>query len=67
MRAQSGWLGIATGVSIGVLAWVVGLGSFLWPEHPQWALCFIVAGVAAVSAVILERNERREIDRAQQN
>ena len=65
MSAESGWVGTAIGASIGVLGWVVGLGKVLWPEHPQWALFFIIVGVTAVSTPIVEWNDRRSDKRAQ--
>lgn len=65
MSAESGLLGTATGAAVGLLGWVVGLGSVLWPGHPQWALFFIIVGVSVVSTVILERNERRAAAGAQ--
>jgi ABC-type cobalamin transport system permease subunit len=57
MSAESGWAGIAVGASVGTLAWVVGLGNFLWPQHPNWALSFITLFVAVVSMMILERTD----------
>ncbi|HEY2468695.1 MAG TPA: hypothetical protein VGI45_12760 [Terracidiphilus sp.] len=65
MSMESGWVGTAVGAAVGTLGWVVGLGKVLWPEHPQWALFFIIAGVSIVSAMILERNDRRSTDRVQ--
>jgi hypothetical protein len=65
MSAESGWVGTAIGASIGVLGWVVGLGKVLWPEHPQWALFFIIVGVTAVSTLIVEWDDRRSANRAQ--
>jgi len=65
MSAESGWVGTAIGASIGVLGWVVGLGKVLWPEHPQWALFFIIVGVTAVSTPIVEWDDRRSANRAQ--
>jgi hypothetical protein len=59
MSAESGWVGSAIGISVGILAWVVGLGQVLWPQHPGWALVAVVAVVSVVSAVMLERKERR--------
>lgn len=60
MHAESSLVGTAIGASIGVLGWVVGLGAVLWPEHPQWALFFIVIAVAVISTIILEQNDRRD-------
>ena len=65
MSTESGWVGTAVGASVGVLGWVVGLGKVLWPEHPQLALLFIIAGVSIVSMVIIERNDRRSANRVQ--
>ena len=65
MSAESGWVGTAIVASIGVLGWVVGLGKVLWPEHPQWALFFIIVGVTAVSTLIVEWDDRRSANRAQ--
>jgi hypothetical protein len=59
MSAESGWAAAAIGASAGVLGWVVGLGKILWPQHPQWALFFIIIGVTAVSTPIVEWNDRR--------
>ncbi len=63
MSAESGWVGTSIGASVGVLGWVVGLGRVLWPQHPQWALFFIIVG--AISMVVVERNDRRSTNRAQ--
>ena len=65
MSYESGWVGTAIGGSVGVLGWVVGLGKVLWPQHPQWALFFIILGVAAISMPIVDRNDRRGTSRAQ--
>ena len=65
MSAESGWVATAIGASVGVLGWVVGLGKVLWPEHPQWALFFFIVVVIAVSTVIVEWNDRRSANRAQ--
>ena len=65
MSAESGWVATAIGASAGVLGWVVGLGKVLWPEHPQWALFFIIIGVTAVSMVIVEWEDRRSTNRAE--
>ena len=59
MSAESGLLGIAVGMAVGMLAWVVGLGEIVWPGRSEWVLLLIIVGVAIVSAMILERNERR--------
>lgn len=60
MSAESGWA-TALGIAVGVLAWVVGLGNVLWPEHPQWALFLITLGITIVSIVIFERNQRKRL------
>jgi len=57
MSAESGWA-IALGIAVGMLAWVVGLGDLLWPEHPVWALLLVTLGVTVISLVVFERNER---------
>ena len=64
MSAESGVLGAAVGIAVGVLAWVVGLGELVWAEHPDWVLVLIIIPAAIVSAVMLERNERRSTRRA---
>lgn len=58
MSSESGWLATAVGTAVGILGWVVGLGKVIWPEHPQWALFFVVLGVTVVSSLIFERNAR---------
>ena len=58
MSAESGWVGSAIGISVGILAWVVGLGKILWAAHPQWALLLIVLLVSIVSMALLDRKER---------
>lgn len=60
MSAESGWA-TALGIAVGVLAWVVGLGNVLWPEHPQWALFLITLGITIVSILIFERNQRKRL------
>ena len=59
MAKESGWVAVAIGASVGVLGWVVGLGKVLWPDHPHWALFFVIAGVIGISMMIVERSERR--------
>lgn len=59
MSAESGWLGIAVGISVGILGWVVGLGELIWPQHPQWVLLLITVVVAILSAAILNRQDHR--------
>lgn len=64
MSVESGWAA-AVGIAVGMLGWVVGLGKLLWPEHPQWALSFIIVGVTLFCMVILERNDRHSTHRVQ--
>lgn len=64
MSAESGWLATAVGTAVGILGWVVGLGTVLWPEHPQWALFFVVLGVTIVSTMIFEHKDRRSTHHA---
>jgi hypothetical protein len=58
MSAESGWA-VAVGAAAGIFSWVVGLGKFLWPNHPQWALSLITAGVTILALAILGRHDRR--------
>jgi len=63
MSKEAKWVGAAVGASAGILVWVVRLHEALWPAHPGWVLLAIVCGVAAVSTVMIERNDRRSADR----
>lgn len=65
MSAESVWVATAVGTAVGMLGWVVGLGKVLWPEHPQWALFFVIVIVTIVSMVIFERKDRRSASSAQ--
>ena len=58
MSTESGWA-VAVGAAAGIFSWVVGLGKFLWPNHPQWALFLIAAGVTIVAMAVLGRHDRR--------
>lgn len=65
MSAESGWTGTAVGVAVATLAWVVGLGKILWPQHPAWALFLIALLVTIISIVFLERADHPTDYRAQ--
>jgi hypothetical protein len=65
MSKEARWIGIAVGISAGILAWVVKLHQALWSAHPQWMLLAIVCGVGVVCSVMIERGERRSRDRVQ--
>ena len=58
MTAESGWA-VGVGAATGILSWVVGLGTILWPKHPALALFLIAIGVSIFSMLILDRKDRR--------
>jgi hypothetical protein len=50
---------------VGTGGWILGLGNFVWPAHPGWALFFITLAATIVTQVAVEREVRSAARRAQ--
>jgi hypothetical protein len=50
---------------VGTGGWILGLGNFVWPEHPGWALFFITLAATIVTQFVVERQVRHAARRAQ--
>jgi hypothetical protein len=37
----------------------MGLGHFVWPAHPGWALFFLTIAATIATSIVVERNVRR--------
>ncbi len=58
MSAKASWVATAVGTAVGTGGWIFGLGGFVWPAHPQWALFFITIAATVITMVLVERDVR---------
>ncbi|MGO9324428.1 MAG: hypothetical protein ACLP07_07695 [Terracidiphilus sp.] len=58
MSAKASWVATAVGTAVGTGGWIFGLGRFVWPAHPQWALFFITIAATIATMVLVERDVR---------
>jgi cysteine synthase len=65
MSAKASWVATAVGTAVGTGGWIFGLGRVVWPAHPQWALFIITIAATIVTSVLVERNTRPTVTRAQ--
>jgi hypothetical protein len=65
MSARANWAATAVGTAVGTGGWILGLGNFVWPAHPGWALFFITLAATIVTQVAVEREVRSAARRAQ--
>ena len=65
MSARANWAATAVGTAVGTGGWILGLGNFVWPAHPGWALFFITLAATIVTQVAVGREVRSAARRAQ--
>ena len=59
MSSRSTWAATAVGTAVGTCGWLMGLGHFVWPAHPGWALFFLTIAATIATSIVVERNVRR--------
>jgi hypothetical protein len=59
MSTRSQWMATVAGTVVGTGGWIFGLGKFIWPEHPRWALFFLTIAVTVFTMVVVERQVRQ--------
>jgi hypothetical protein len=52
---------------VGTGGWILGLGNFVWPAHPGWALFFITLAATIATQVAVERVVRNAAARRAQS
>jgi hypothetical protein len=50
---------------VGTGGWILGLGNFVWPAHPGWALFFITLAATIATQIAVEHEVRSAARRAQ--
>ena len=65
MSARSNWAATAVGTAVGTGGWIFGLGNFVWPAHPGWALFFVTLAATIATQIAVEHEVRSAAHRAQ--
>jgi len=65
MSARANWAATAVGTAVGTGGWILGLGNFVWPAHPGWALFFITLAATIATQIAVEHEVRSAARRAQ--
>ena len=64
MVRRSTWWATAVGTAVGTGGWLLGVGKFVSPAHPGWALFFISLAATTVTQIAVEWEMRQNIARA---
>jgi hypothetical protein len=65
MVKRSTWWATAVGTAVGTGGWMLGIGRFVSPAHPGWALFWLTIASTIITQIIVEIKVRRNIARAQ--
>ena len=65
MVRRSTWWATAVGTAVGTGGWLLGIGKYVSPAHPGWALFWITLAATIVTQIAVEREIRHRISRAQ--
>jgi len=65
MVRRSTWWATAVGTAVGTGGWLLGVGKFVSPAHPGWALFWITIGATIVTQIVVEVEVRRNVGRMQ--
>ncbi len=65
MVRRSTWWATAVGTAVGTGGWLLGIGKYVSPTHPGWALFWITLAATIITQIIVEEEIRRKIGRAQ--
>jgi hypothetical protein len=65
MVKRSTWWATAVGTAVGTGGWLLGIGRFVWPAHPGWALFWITIAATIITQIAVELEVRHNIARAQ--
>jgi hypothetical protein len=55
----------AVGTAVGTGGWILGIGRYVSPTHPGWALFWITLAATIITQIIVEEEIRRKIGRAE--
>jgi hypothetical protein len=55
MNARASWAATAVGTAVGTGGWILGLGNWLSPAHPMWALLFLTLGATILTSIVVQR------------
>lgn len=65
MVRRSTWWATAVGTAVGTGGWLLGIGKYVSPAHPGWALFWITLAATVITQVAVEWEVRHRIARAQ--
>ncbi|MFZ0746686.1 MAG: hypothetical protein WAM85_19920 [Terracidiphilus sp.] len=65
MVKRSTWWATAVGTAVGTGGWLLGIGKYVSPTHPGWALFWITLAATIITQIIVEQEIRHRIARAQ--
>lgn len=60
-RAQ--WMATVVGTVVGTGGYVWGLGHYVWPAHPGWALFFMTTAATVICMVVANEDEAPKVDK----
>ncbi|MGP8250508.1 MAG: hypothetical protein ACLQHF_00640 [Terracidiphilus sp.] len=61
---RSTWWATAVGTAVGTGGWMLGIGRFVSPAHPGWALFWITLVATIITQITVEWEIRHNIARA---
>lgn len=64
MVKRSTWWSTAVGTAVGTGGWFLGIGKYVSPVHPGWALFWITLAATIITQIIVEEEIRHKISRA---
>jgi hypothetical protein len=65
MVKRSIWWATAVGTAVGTGGWLLGVGRFVSPAHPGWALFWITIAVTIITQIVVEIEMRHSVARMQ--
>jgi hypothetical protein len=65
MVRRSTWWATAVGTVVGTGGWLLGIGKYVSPAHPGWALFWITLAATVVTQIAVEQEIRHRIVRTQ--
>jgi hypothetical protein len=65
MVKRSTWWATAVGTAVGTGGWLLGIGKYVSPAHPGWALFWTTLAATIITQIIVEKEIRNKIARAQ--
>jgi cysteine synthase len=65
MVKRSTWWATAVGTAVGTGGWFLGIGKYVSPTHPGWALFWITLAATIITRIIVDEEIRHKTSRAQ--